>query len=489
MRTAALAALVLVAGCDVLDPDPPFPTTANYYQTEDQIELAVVGLYSTPRDLHNTLQWAFGEMRSDNTSFQFNAADRGGSDFEAIDEFTMSADNGAIAGYWNTAYNGIAQANYVLRSIDDVSFGDEARRGARKAEALFMRAWLHFQLVRLYGDVPLVLETLTARDEAVARQRDPVDVVYTEGVIPDLDQAVALLQGFSQTDPGRITEGAARTLLADVHMTRRDWAAAVAQLEAVTRLGYALEADYADVFDPANKNGPESIWEVQYTANPELGQASGFTKRFAPFNSGRDVISNPNAPVAVSTQSGRNQPTDDLIEAYEEGDLRFPVSVGVYEDGDAAFDDETTAEPYVNKYNFGLNDTGQEDTNWPVYRYGGVLLMLAESLVEAGRAGEAQPYLDAVRGRAGLAPVPATREAIRDERRVELAFENQRWFDLLRWGTAEERMRAHGEQQKAEKGVQPTGAVAPGAYTTVRTLLAIPAGQVMTYGYRQNPGW
>ena len=79
-------------------------------------------------DLHNTLQWAFGEMRSDNTSFQFNARDRGGSDLEAIDEFTMSADNNLIASYWSTAYNGIAQTNYVLRSIDGVAFGDEARK-------------------------------------------------------------------------------------------------------------------------------------------------------------------------------------------------------------------------------------------------------------------------------------------------------------------------------------------------------------------------
>ena len=117
-------------------------------------------------------------------------------------------------------------------------------------------------------------------------------------------------------------------------MTRQNWAAAVEQLEAVVQSGrYALEPDdYADVFDPASKNGPESVWEIQYDDSPDLGQASGFTKRFAPFNSGRAVISNPNAPIPVSTQSGRNQPTDDLIAAYEEGDRRFPVSVGVYAD-------------------------------------------------------------------------------------------------------------------------------------------------------------
>ena len=116
----------------------------------------------------------------------------------------------------------------------------------------------------------------------------------------------------------------------------------------------------------------------------------------------------------------------------------------------------------MNKYNYGVNDTGQEDTNWPVYRYGGVLLMLAESLVEAGRAGEAQPHLDAGPGaRWARVPVPATRETVRAERRVELAFENHRWFDLVRWGIAEPVMQAQGPQQKAEKGVRPTGAISP----------------------------
>ena len=110
---------------------------------------------------------------------------------------------------------------------------------------------------------------------------------------------------------------------------------------------------------------------------------------------------------------------------------------------------------------------------------GGVLVTTKQ-----GRAGRPQvSFGDA------LAPVPATRESVRAERRIERAFENVRWFDLVRWGIAEPTMRAHGEAQKAEKGVQPTGAVGPSAYTDVRTLLAVPAGQVMTYGYRQNPGW
>ena len=474
---------------DFLDIQPEtFTTAEDFYQTPEQIELAVNGIYGVVQQLHDQQQWAFGEFRSDNTSFQYNPGDRGRADFEAIDEFTMTSDNPNILSYWTIAYGGVSRSNQVLTNIEGVTFNDEQEQRTRTGEAQFFRAFNYFNLVRLYGEVPIITTPITVPEEAAQLDRRPVEEVY-ELIIQDAQDAISNLpDSYSGTDVGRITSGAARTLLAKVHMTQGNFAEAVPILQAIT--GYSLLPNYEQIYNPANKNHAESIFEIQYFGGNNLGEASDFMSGnfgFFPYNSGDNLVDFG----SVSGLAGYNIPTSDMINAYEAGDLRRPVSVAYYT---FAVDSVTNdSVPYINKYNYPLLDINREDVNWPVYRYADVLLMLAESLNEQGYPNQpAFDLLNQVRNRAGLPALTAAdvdsqeafREAIAQERRVELAFENHRWFDLLRTDRAVSVMQAHGVQQKAEKGT-----VSANAYTDIRTLLAIPAEEVRRWGYEQNSGW
>ena len=483
-----LAVLLLVPACDsFLEVEPEtFVSTDDFYENESQVALAVNGLYADLQGLYGTLQWAYGEFRSDNTSFQFNPNDRGGSSFEAIDWFLLSADNGNIAGYWNNAYNGIARANFILASIEDVPFQDEAAKAQRAAEARFFRAFHYFNLVRLFTDVPIVTEPVVSPAASAEFQRQPVEEVYNQVILPDLQDAVAGLPDVAMPF-GRLTKGAARTLLAKAYLEREDWAAAEEQLRAIVASGqYMLLPNYADIFVPSNANNAEIIFSIQYVGGNDDGEDGSFMVRFAPFNSGTQVIGQGVEGFnGVGSRSGLNQPTQSIIDAYEEGDVRKAASVGEF--AVVSPEGETTAvEPYIEKYCCYMVKAGQESTNWPVFRYADVLLMLAEALLEQGNAAEGLTYVNEVRARAGLDGLAAlTEEALWQERRVELAFENHRWFDLVRWGIAEETMRAHGEQQKALK----PGIIPPEAYVNISTRLAIPAAEVQAWGYEQNQEW
>jgi hypothetical protein len=197
----------------------------------------------------------------------------------------------------------------------------------------------------------------------------------------------------------------------------------------VLSLGYSLVPNYADVFDPQKKNGPESVFEVQYQGGNDLGEWSSFIYTFAPRLSAGAVTGWPQ-----STPGGWNIPTKDLIASYEAGDLRKAASVGL------DFSSPITGQviPYIKKYDHPHTIYGRTDDNWPVLRYSDVLLMLAESINEQGAPNaDAYNYLNQVRQRAGLPAVSGLnqqsfRDTLQHERRIELAFENWRWFDLKR---------------------------------------------------------
>jgi hypothetical protein len=249
-------------------------------------------------------------------------------------------------------------------------------------------------------------------------------------------------------------------------------------LEEIRGLGYALQPDYASIFAPDNKNNSESIFEIQYSF--ALGQGSNFVSRFVPFNSGTDILGS-SGP--AGSRAGQNQPTQDLIDLYDPNDPRFQHNISFYDTGSGQV-------PWMSKYDFGFEDDGVQDINLPMFRYADALLMLAECRNEAfGFDQAAIGLLNQVRLRAGIAPkivrdAQELREAIAVERRLELAFENHRWFDLVRTGRAVEVMTAHGEKQKAEKPTVP-----PEAYTNIRILFGIPLREVEEFGFEQNPGW
>lgn len=485
-----VSTLCLVAACDgFLQVEPEtFVSSESFYENESQIRLAVNGLYANVQSLHNQLQWTFSEMRSDNTSFQYNPGNRGRVEHEDADLFLMDAGNRFVESYWDISYNGISRANNILTSIGEVSFQDEGTELTRTGEAQFFRAFHYFNLVRLYGRIPIVTEPLTSPEEAGQPQRASIDSVYEQVIIPGALNAIENLpESYSSSQRGRITKGAARTLLAKTYMVREAWNDAEGQLRAIVESGqYRLLDDYGAIFEPSNKNNDEIVFSVQYLGGEDNGEASDFMSGqlgFAPYNSGTAVIgTGVEGFTGVHTTAGRNQPTQDMIEAYENGDERKPASMKTFF---VTTEGDTVHEAYINKYCCHMVKAGQENVNWPVYRYADVLLMLSEALFRQGQVGEARTHINQVRERADLDPLSTLdEEAIRRERRVELAFENHRWFDLLRWNIAEGVLQDHGEGQKELKEPLPSE-----AYTNIRTLLPIPDEEVQSFGYEQNPGY
>ncbi len=485
IRILYFISLLALLGCDdFLDETPEtFQTPQGFFENEDQLNEAVTAIYNTNRGLMNDLHWRFGENRSDNSSFQYNPNDRGGLANEEVDEFVMLSANPRLSEYWNSAYSGISRCNFALENIDRVDFINEENRDIRRGEILFLRSWFYFNLARLYGDVPFVTSAGNSPEEILSDEfleRVPVAQVY-ENILSDAQQAIGVLPNKGETESGRATRGAALMLKAKMHMTlgtTEDFILARDLLEQMQ--GYNLQPTYSSVFDPANKNHSESVFEIQYSF--DLGQGSNFVSRFVPFNSGRDILGE-NGP--AGSRAGQNQPTQNLINLYDPQDARFLHNISFYDDG-------IFVEPWMSKFNFGFEALGDrtQNVNFPMFRYADALLMLAECYQEVG-GGDPVVILERIRQRAALpdpslsaAELADLEQTIADERRRELAFENHRWFDLVRTGKADEVMRAHGVEQKAEKVT-----VSSQAYTNIRTLLGIPLGQVEEFGFEQTLGW
>jgi starch-binding outer membrane protein, SusD/RagB family len=483
---------LLAGGCkkSFLDLNPETIINGSaFYKTETEIQQAVNGAYSILQPLANESYWIFGEMRSDNTWFQYNTADRGREQWEFVDEFLVPATAECISNFWKNSYIGISRCNDVLDNVPNVTGWTDAARDQYKGEVEFLRAFHYFNLVRQFGGVPLRLTSTQSPDAATSKGRATADEVYA-AIIADLKDAAAILPAsYSGSNVGRATKGAASTLLAKVYMTQLNYTEALTELRKVQALGYSLLPNYADVFDPNKKNGAESIFEIQYLGS-QSGLYSTFMYLFAPYTSGSSVTGDTKTAINGSG-SGWNIPTHNIIDAYEAGDKRKDLSMADgYTDATGTF----VNIPYVKKYNHGFTDVGRTNDNFPVLRYADVMLMIAECLNETAYTadGEAFQLLNAVRARAGLvaktgatlATQAAFRDAIFQERRIELAFENHRWYDLVRSGKAVEVMNAHGIAQKAISTLIPANGY---QLTQNKLLLPIPQTDVNLDNLTQNP--
>ena len=469
-------------------------TNTNYWKTESDLKQGVNGAYSSLRGMGTFSFWLFGEMRSDNTTFQYNAPQRGQENREQVDEFVANSANTLIQDFWRDSYTSIFRCNDVLDHVATIPMSDAGKAQAI-GEVKFLRAFHYFNLVRQFGGVPLRLEATKAPADAPSKGRASVEEIYNQ-IIADLNDAATNLpdaSSYAAADKGRATNGAANALLGEVYMTQKKFSEALIALKKVT--GYSLMPTYASIFLTTNKNNSESVFEIQYYSTAGTNLSSNFMYQFAPFNSGTAVTQDPGTNLSFS--SGWNTPTTDLISSYETGDLRKDVSLAEGFTETAGF----VAVPYIRKYNHGFVQPGQTNVNFPVIRYADVMLMLAECLNEQGFAanGEAFNLLNAIRLRANLPAktagnvIPALdvnsqaafREAIYQERKVELAFENHRWFDLVRTGKAVEVMNAHGQREIAKAPAQyPTGAY---MLTPNKILLPIPEREVILDNLTQNP--
>lgn len=477
-------------------------SSATFFQTEAQLRQAVTAAYVPLRDVM-TSDFLLAEMRSDNTHYERSPTR--GTQFESRDniaDFVNDASNSYVYDVYTALYKGISRANIVIGRIASANIAQAARNDI-EGQARFLRAWNYFKLVRYFGGVPLYLTEVTNAGEAFL-PRSSADEVYNQ-IIADAQEAMNKLAApsvFPQS--GQATKGAAAMLLADVYMTQKKWAEAEALLQTLPGMGYQLLADYASVFSTSNKNSRESIFEVQYLMGTQGGQQSNFIYLFLPRTRNSNLITG----VATNNTSlgGYNTPTQDLINSYEAADKRKDASIGIAEGAyDASGFLTVSAKksiigyvpaagkvgvPYDKKVLNPHTDVNNTNDNWPVYRYADALLLLAEAQNEQGKSPFAA--LNAVRTRAGLGAVTAgsqavLRDTIAHERRVELAFENHRWHDLVRTGKAIEVMTAFGAKQK-----QLYSYLRPDAYTVTQNkfLYPIPKFEIeINPQITQNPGY
>lgn len=431
-----------------------------FLQVEAEVEQYVNATYATLQSpgLYGLYLIALGDISSDNTFDEVPAND--GGIYGELDEFTITPNNALIAQTWKDSYVCIQRANVVLNRITGVAYKDEKVKNSRKGEMQFLRALMYFNLVRLFGDVPLVTTETINPNTYFKQARTPVSEVYAQ-IIKDLTEAVTVLQP-SSSQPGRVIKTAAQTLLAKVYLTQKRYSEARTLLnEVVSSKAHELLKNVSDIFATSNENNKEIIFAVQFATGVNGGtEGNMIFQQFSPSG-------------MVSGSKGHNLPAKSLYALYEPGDTRR-----------GGFVDVTSAGiPYSKKYprpSGAITDGGSDVV---VLRYADVLLMLAEADNELGIPDLAVASLNAVRIRASASLLrPSSqeerRQAIALERSLELTGEGHRWFDLLRTEKAitvmNEWFKANGKSTVIDEN---------------DLLLPIPQAQVNTGGLKQNPGY
>ncbi|WP_321347812.1 RagB/SusD family nutrient uptake outer membrane protein [uncultured Draconibacterium sp.] len=475
-----------------------------FYETQADIEAAVNAVYAPLRALYTgsaatsngaNAAYIMGETHSDNARYIVNPLFRATENQEQVADFIQQASNSVSTFKYQQNYQVIAAANKAIATVDEAEIESENTRSNLKGQALCLRAFSYFDLVQYFGSVPLHLEPVTTF-EGTALPLATTEELFSQ-IIADLTQAIDLLPSKSnQADLGRVTKGSAQMILANVYMVQKNYAAAETVLKEIVASGeYALMADYAAVFDPANKNNSESVFEIQYRQGTD-GYSSTFFYGMVPRPMDQSTVATLTSvgdplPIADATMC---TPSPDLIAAYEDGDLRKDATI------DYAPDLYGKVFPFCKKYLHPHQYLNNTDDNWPVYRYAEVLLFLAEAINEQGKpVSEALSYINtpvgngsvSIRERAGLEPIIAgsqeeLRDAIAQERRVELAFEAKRWLDLARTGKAVEVMSAYGARVKADPAAYyfPTGYNPPAsAFSQIDLVWPLPAAEAMYSPY------
>ncbi|WP_128546353.1 RagB/SusD family nutrient uptake outer membrane protein [Larkinella soli] len=428
----ALTAIALIESCRSLEKNPlPSITPENFFRNADDAESALTAAYDAlqqggayGQDLN-----VAGEMPSDNVTST-------NGDVNAMERIIWTPQTSQVNNIFQAAYIGINRANAVLNYVPAIQM-DTVRRNQILGEASFLRGLHYFNLVRLYGGVPLRLQpTESGENSVVSLARATPEEVYAQ-ITADLARAEQWTSagfGSQAADRTRVVKTAVNALQARVFLTQRQWAQAVAAANKVITSGrYQLMPNFNELFPPENKI--ESIFEVQFAGNAD----GGFILP--------DLVL-PSPPATYSFPKF-NIPTAQLIQTADttrDRRWRFTGEVTPAGRNYASFvwsssENPNDNGPFVYKWRSNPNGFNSPD-NYYVLRYADVLLMAAEASNEQnGPNAAALTQLNAVRTRAGLPALTlgelAGRQAFRNEvdrqRRLELAFEGERWFDLLRY--------------------------------------------------------
>jgi len=433
MKKNILVGILLMAGlsaCNVLEQTPESNfTPTNFYRNADDAKAAVSTVYDplASPNLYAQVMWIIQDQATDDAEWGGgrSTANQPKND---LDKYTFTPATSTFQSVWTTLYQGINRANTVISRLPAIPM-DEALKARYIAEARFMRGFYYFTLVRLFGGVPLITTETTSLNNLTV-SRAPVDEVY-RFIVQDFTEAETTLPAtYTGIDRGRATKGAAKAFLAKVYLTRQDWPRAAAKAKEVIDLGiYDLWATYNEAFLIANKNGKESVFEMQ-----ALG--GGFNE-----GSWMQGYMRPNFDRVNGVAGFGDDPvTENLYRTFSPTDKRRDVTIRLYSATSTPAAPASVQFPgYVYKYlDPAATANGDGSNNFPIVRYADVLLMYAEALNEQA-AGNAEAYaaVNRLRRRAGLTDLTGLsqdqfRDAVLLERRLELAFEGHRWYDLVR---------------------------------------------------------
>lgn len=418
-------------------------TTGNFYTQPNDFMQGLNAVYNSLRTFPDRLL-NLSETRSDNL---YAVSDGGVRDWEGINSFHKTiASNPYIIEGWNANYTGIYRANELLRAIEEKGsiIPDAALKTRIEAEAKFLRAFYYFDLVRLYGKVP-VTDKAVGPEEAKGLSRNEIEEVYSL-IMSDLNFAATNLpETYGTSDKGRATRYAAKGILALVHMTRSaptydiegpglglsEWGQALTLLNEIIASGkYSLQTNYSDIFSYTNENNSEVVFDVQYItgASPVLGSTfswllapdTWFQSQGKPIQGGLMI-----RPVAI-----------DLLNTFETGDLRRPSTIQT----GYTYNGVTETRSFIKKY-IDVSKTPANRVDWPinfiVLRYADVLMLKAECILHgaSGTQSEVDGIVDQIRTRANLTTISGvTLDRLFQERRTEFVGEGLRWHDLIRQG-------------------------------------------------------
>ncbi|MGB5983054.1 MAG: RagB/SusD family nutrient uptake outer membrane protein [Nonlabens sp.] len=437
-----LVAAFMVASCDdPIELDPISDIGAEtFYKDANEVDLAIIGTYASlhEKQLH---EWVVTELRSDNTQLSFDNSQNANIPYRQLDQFVSNSLNEFTTAYWRASYKTIGLANHVLENLDVVD--DEDLVAQYEGEARFLRAHSLFNLVRLYGGVFVITESVDA-SQARNLERKSIEEAYAV-IIEDLEFAFENLpEAYGADEVGRATKYAAGVELGKALLTQGTTASKT-RAESVLRdvvdnSGGRLLDNYEDVFDPANEYNDEIFFAVRYQSGL-LGLGAPFANLFAPLASENAVV--------FGGGDEFNIPTQGIEDAYADNDPRQEVNLSTMWEDNLG---NVTMERFVSKYNGQFSNTDDAPNDWVISRYADAILLLAEAINEnSGPSAEAVGYLNAVRNRAGQGDVFSGdvdsffefKLALEEERRREFAFENHRWFDLIRTGRAVAVMNEH----------------------------------------------
>lgn len=443
-----IALVVLGSGCKKFleEQDPSNLSPETYYTIPEHAEAGIAAAYAQTRFIGNgagifvanfsMLEMVTGTARSETGQ---------NSDLNNLLGLSFNGENLLVRNWWAGLYNVIAQTNLVIEKVPGINPMDATRKAQVLGEAKFLRAWAYFYLVRLYGDVPLILTPQSANSPDFYPTRTATELVYKQ-ITDDLTAAEAAGLPW-QNSGGSASLGAVKSLLSKVYLTMAGQPlnkgaayyklAADKSLEVINNGSFSLFATYGELHDVSKENKGEHIFEIQYKAS-----ITGNPMQQLLLPNFKDIS-------AYSDEIGSTVPTTQFYQSFEAGDLRAKDREGFfytsyYTGGDGAL--KQLNAPYIFKHfdlvangTAGTKGTTQSDLNWPQIRFAEVLLIYAEAQNRADGAPNAAAYeaVNKIRRRALITEISglgqtAFEEAVWQERWHELCYEGITWFDMVR---------------------------------------------------------